>query len=462
MKHSQTHRQEQGVALIVALIILLILSTLTASLIFSSRTEIWSTSNYRLMMQSRYAAEAGAQNAINWLNNTYTVTSPGSFDTTKSPVQYNARPVILSAMTGVASNYPDAAVQTAFSTALLNKSLSGVANTTYASYATLMSMKPIGSGYQQIWQVTAQGSIAGVKAANVQLVETIEKNTSSLQNFAVYATSTACGALSFDGNITTDSWNSAAGNYASTKQTTGGNLGTNGSMKGDSGDNIQGSLTTPQNPTTGSCPGAALSGIPASAVKGGIVRGAVLSFPPPSMPAQPAGNASISNSYPDGTFTLSPGTYGNITLHKTTIHVSAGVYNMNSFSTTDAASIIFDSTPVVFNVWGTNPSGGSSAGYNFFKTGGPLSMSGSTVPSAFAINSVSLGTFSLNDAWALYSMINVPNANVAFTNSGDLYGALIANKVTPTSNTKFHYDTASATSGVVGNYHVTSFNWSRF
>jgi Tfp pilus assembly protein PilX len=461
-RHHHQRSREQGVALIVALVVLLILSTLTASLIFSSRTEVWSTSNYRLMMQARYAAESGAQNAINWINTTNPMPPVALLDLSKSPVQHNGRPVVLSAMSGVASNYPTGAVQTAFSNTLIDQAVGAGVNATSGSYATLMSMKPIGASYLQIWQVTAQGRIAGVKAASVQIVETIEKNTSALQNFAVYAVSPACNALSFDGNITTDSWNSGAGTYGATKQASGGNIGTNGSMHGDSGDNIQGSLTTPQNPTTGSCPGAALSGIGAGAIKGGIVRGAVLSFPPPSMPAQPLGNATTNNSYPDGTFTLSPGTYGNITLHKTTIHVSAGVYNMNSFSTTDAASIIFDSTPVVFNVWGTNPSGGSSVGYNFFKTGGPLAMSGSTVPSAFTINSLSQGTFSLNDAWALYSTINIPNSNVAFTNSGDLYGSLIAYTVTPTSNTKFHFDTASTTSGVVGNYHVTSFNWSRF
>lgn len=461
MKRNHPPRPEQGVALIVALVILLILSTLTASLIFSSRTEVWSTSNYRLMMQARYAAEAGAQNTINWINSTNPVPPPASLDLAKSPVQYNGRPVILSAMSGVASNYPTGAVQTAFSTALLNQAVGGGVNATSGSFATLMSMKPIGASYQQIWQVTAQGSIAGVKAANVQIIETIEKNTGSLNNFAVYATSTACNALSLDGNIITDSYNSSSGTYAATKQNSGGNVGTNGSMHGDSGDNIQGSLTTPQNPTTGSCPGAALSGIPASSVKGGIIRGSILTFPLPAMPAQPAGNASSATVTWTGNVTKAPGTYGNIKLDGATVHVSAGTYNFNCICMRgNPSTIIVDSGPVVFNIWGTNPSTGAANGQIIDV--GKLNVNAGGVPSSFAINTRSSGHITIGDLWSINAVINAPNSYVDLTNAGDLYGSLIAGTVTPTSSTKFHFDTASSGSGVVGNYHVTSFNWSRF
>jgi hypothetical protein len=57
---------------------------------------------------------------------------------------------------------------------------------------------------------------------------------------------------------------------------------------------------------------------------------------------------------------------------------------------------------------------------------------------------------------------DTPNLTTNIGNSGDLYGSVIISSIRPTSGVKFHYDTASASSGVVGNYHVTSFNWSRF
>ena len=63
---------ENGVALILALLVLLVLSTIGAALVFVTQTEIWSSANYRTMLQARYAAEAGAQSAVNWLTYTFT------------------------------------------------------------------------------------------------------------------------------------------------------------------------------------------------------------------------------------------------------------------------------------------------------------------------------------------------------------------------------------------------------
>src|SRR5216683_517375 len=52
-------RNQEGTALIFALIFLLILSVMAASLMFLAQSETWSSSNYRLMTQGRYGAEAG-------------------------------------------------------------------------------------------------------------------------------------------------------------------------------------------------------------------------------------------------------------------------------------------------------------------------------------------------------------------------------------------------------------------
>ncbi len=62
---------EAGVALIIALLTLLILSVLAASIIFVTQTETWATANNRSMVQARYAAEAGAEKTLNWLRYTY-------------------------------------------------------------------------------------------------------------------------------------------------------------------------------------------------------------------------------------------------------------------------------------------------------------------------------------------------------------------------------------------------------
>ena len=62
-----SRNRQSGVALLFALLTLLVLSTLAAAVIFATEAENWSSSNYQRMLQARYAAEAGAQNTLNWL-----------------------------------------------------------------------------------------------------------------------------------------------------------------------------------------------------------------------------------------------------------------------------------------------------------------------------------------------------------------------------------------------------------
>src|SRR5437762_816424 len=116
----QMDRNDKGVAIIIALLTILILSTLGAAIMFSTQAEIRTTYNYKRLTQARYAAEAGAQNTTNWLIYNYTnPTNYASFDITQTPVKYNMSDVVLSASSAM-PNYPDAAVQAAFNSALLN------------------------------------------------------------------------------------------------------------------------------------------------------------------------------------------------------------------------------------------------------------------------------------------------------------------------------------------------------
>src|SRR6476619_2448312 len=116
---AKNHNGEQGVALVFTLFLMAALSALAVSLMFLAQTETASTRNYRTMSQARYAGEAGVHKAINYLVNTYPVPTsiPSDFDPTKSPVERTGTPVVLSAITGLGSNYHDSAVVSAFNTA---------------------------------------------------------------------------------------------------------------------------------------------------------------------------------------------------------------------------------------------------------------------------------------------------------------------------------------------------------
>src|SRR5258706_10607751 len=111
--------RQTGIALILTLILLFVLSVMAVSLMFVSQTETWSSLNYRLMSQARDGAEAGINSAANYIVNTYT--QPGgvgdpttAYNTAVSPVQTplsatSGHDVILSA-SSQASTYPVSAV----------------------------------------------------------------------------------------------------------------------------------------------------------------------------------------------------------------------------------------------------------------------------------------------------------------------------------------------------------------
>src|SRR5262245_23037911 len=139
------NRNERGIAMIVVMLSLLVLSTLSASIIFMTQNEIWTAGNYKLLGQSRYAAEAGLQQSVDWLINSYPVPATfTSFDMTQTPAQFNSLPIVLSAMNGTTGNYPTTSVQNAFNAALNAQSVSGMGvSATSSIAATLHSMKTV-------------------------------------------------------------------------------------------------------------------------------------------------------------------------------------------------------------------------------------------------------------------------------------------------------------------------------
>ncbi len=62
---------EDGIALVLAMFMVLIVSLLGASLATVGRTETMSSLNYKTMSQARYAAESGLHSAANYLIHTY-------------------------------------------------------------------------------------------------------------------------------------------------------------------------------------------------------------------------------------------------------------------------------------------------------------------------------------------------------------------------------------------------------
>lgn len=535
MNTSRKWKDERGVSLLIALITLFIVSILATGVIFVTRTETATTANYTELAQARYAAEAGVQSTVNWLRNHYTApTNFAPFSTSTIPVNCasgctsNGSPVVLSAISGVSSNYPDSTVASAYNSALSNQVLPGLTNAYYSTSATLVAMTP-GSGISwlggnggvpQTWQITSQGTVAGIRTATVQVVATYEQTGTPLFNYAVATTYTGCKSIYFAGTDYTDSYNSSIGPYGGTNvQASGADIASNGNVTLASGANIKGTIYD-DSITTGACP----AGITSSGSYAGTsLLSTPLSYPLPwgcaTTPCYPTplppttaqavstGCASIPGCtskgstviYDNGSkttvnqFSLAPGNYGNLTIaNADVVYMSAGTYNVNSLIFSKDGQIVVTSGPVVLNVAGQGfasssnvVNAGGLAGWNMCSnglpgnvdqygqancpTGPPVSgtpTSGgpiSGIPSNFQI--VYAGAANIASTGSpVCSVIYAPNADVPITGAAvGYYGAIISSTFTEASKAPVHYDTALKNSMVqMGPFQLIQYSWSKF
>ncbi|MEO6223963.1 MAG: pilus assembly PilX N-terminal domain-containing protein, partial [Vicinamibacterales bacterium] len=215
-------RNDDGVAMVMALLFMLLLSAIGTAMLVLSRSETLSSVNYRMMSQARYGAESGLHKAAHYLMNSYTLpASSGSdplanFNSTVSPVTYSNQPVVLSAMPGVTANYPLSATQSAFAAAATGSLPVGDASVDYGTSATLLSMRvvtPYASVMPvtiQMWRLTSRGQIDGARDAQVEVSAVIERHVLPTFIYGLFATYAGCGALSFSsGNTVTDSYDSS-------------------------------------------------------------------------------------------------------------------------------------------------------------------------------------------------------------------------------------------------------------
>jgi Tfp pilus assembly protein PilX len=413
-------RSERGAALVFALLSILVLSILAVAIMSTSQAQIWTSLNYRLTAQGRYAAEAGVQSTMGWLANTYTPPSTAdlaSYTLTTNPVQYNGNPVVLSSVT-TATNYYDSvsAHYSGFAGAAAGQ-LPNESNVSYATTATLLRMAPVtgvsylagSGGVTQTWQINSVATISGIRSSTVQVVETFERTSQPVYQYGLEALGTGCGAITLAGGDYTDSYNSSAGTYASQTAGTQGSIATNGNVNlGNTGGNavVHGNIGS-SNPSTGACPAhgvtdagtgnyTALTSVPPMPVKLPWGCTATPCYPP-ATPALVTGTQDISTACAGGgisgcakgtpgcttgacttigihpygesavtanVYTLTPGSYGDLKIDNSdVVHVTAGTYNVNSLNFGTIAQnfngqIVVDSGPVIFNIVG-NCGGGT-------------------------------------------------------------------------------------------------------
>ena len=424
----------------------------------------------------------------------------------------NGQPVTLSAMDVADSNYPVDAVKTAFYNAARGSLTAGNASINYNAVATLISMQSFnayggGTAVVQTWEITGTGALTGTRNATTEVVAIIETPKVPASSYAAFATDNTCGALNFGGNVVIDSYDSSTMTAASgppSLDTNGGNVGTNGNLTISGHVSVMGNLYTPRT-GVGQCNDnavAALTETGSADVDGSIVQlpGNVSYRTPPEPSPAPPTNSPGNITSATGACALLGLTLGTncsesgmtITVdgHGTTlvlpnVELLSGVsmlltgnspsaqYNFNSISLAGGSQIIAlptaASQSVLVNVTGKNPDGSAiSAPIDFtgdstFATS-TASCAACTTYDASTMQIVygGTGTVNLTGNNTSAATIYAPNATVEFSGTADLYGSVLARRMSNQGNADIHYDRRLGHDFYVpGNPLASSFSWKK-
>ena len=480
---------EKGTAMLFAIILVLVLSVMAASMMFLSQSETWGSMNYRMMTQTRYGAEAGVHAAANFLLNTYVpptaiagynmiVPTPAACGNTPCVTDNAGNAIVMSSLSGVPSNYPDAVQLGLFKAATNSSMLAGTTTVNYTVSAQLLSIAkitPFGTTTPkmiQTWKLTGHGDIANVRNAEAEVSAILETQITPTFGYAAFGQGNGCNTLSFSGNGTTNSYDSGAlplvagvATPPSTFNTFGGNLGTNGNQT-NNGSNVtvNGSLSTPDI-GLGVCTAGNVTALTGnlSQITGGLIQlPAPVTFPPPTIP--PPGTTNINNTQTLGPCVLSPCSYGDISLSgNNNLTLQPGTYNINSVSLAGQAQITIAPDPVtglygpvILNVTGNN----QSTPINLVGQG----FSNPTLdPSLVQILYAGTGQINIAGNGASAAVVYAPNATASFAGNASFYGSVIANSLTDVGNGAIHYDLKLKKKlYTAGNPTLNSFTWSKF
>ena len=511
---------QKGAALLITLILVLVLSVMTAGMMFLAQSETWSSSNYRLMTQSRYGAEAGLHAAANYIINPSTgypgigTSDPlSAYGITSSPVTYGGSPVVLSSISGVTANYPVSSVKTNFASASTGSLTAGANTVQYTASAQLLSMKNIvqcGNAQQltaQLWRLTSHGDILGLRNAEVEVSALLESHIVPCYNYAAFATGTGCGAINWSGGGPIDSYDSstASGGTVST-QAYDGNVGSNGNANLAPHTSITGNFSSPETGVGACSSGDGISGATPSTIQNYVSDCQTsatscgttyevklpqsITFPPPAT-AYPS--TVVESTLPSSGGTLTPnntaqcpgagtGCYGDINNSITLMPTITGTYGspgppayscgpatyyINTLTLNGGKSLTVghcpdpSSTyqPIVVNITDVNNSGT------------PLDIGGGSIantslnPSFLQIQYAGTGNIKVHGGSSASACIYAPNAPVELDGANSSwYGAMITSTLTLNGNgASIHYDRRLAnTVATVGNWTMDTFTWSKY
>ncbi|MGD1157803.1 MAG: hypothetical protein ABSA41_18545 [Terriglobia bacterium] len=342
---------DRGVALILVMLSLLVLSVLTAAIIFTARAEIFASYNYKLDTQADYLAKAGIQQAVAWFRSSrYTIVSqsqaPTYYNVTSSGAPLNlytsnSSPVLcLSGCTSTtagsnqvhftgfgsgSSNYPISGAVTNFGNDLVNVRVTGDTGNsgTFSINAVLLSYQTVSTGTPpslqtspgETWLITSHATWTGGAGSSAAIATAEEQAVIQPVYVPTYANALYgyCSVtMNGSSGVCTDAYNSALGPYAGGSNATaahgcdsnsvnvikaGAGVGANGGVTLGSNVTVAGNVTIGTQPTAG-CTASGYNGN-ASSVLGQVVAGPHINPPPaPTFPGSGQGGVTFPGTAP--------------------------------------------------------------------------------------------------------------------------------------------------------------------
>ncbi|MDE3178932.1 MAG: hypothetical protein KGM47_04650 [Acidobacteriota bacterium] len=412
-------KSERGVALILVLLALLVLSVLAAAMVFSARSDTLASYNYKLDTQADYLAKAGIQQALDFFRshdyqpvlNAQAATyydvkqiNPlfNLYDSEGSPLNCisgcasgNSQVQLIGITGSGSSNYPGIdnssgiPVTTAFVNDLSGRRVSGDANNSgmFSVNAVLIDYRTVNAPFcvpswiappcpVETWLVTSRGVWTGGSGSSTRIAKAVE--TAIIQpvftptwNNALYGYCSV--SMAGSAGTCTDSFNSALGPYGGGSNATasgacdsasqnviaaGAGVGANGSVSLSSNVTVSGNVTIGTNPTP-SCPLPYGYSGSVSSVKGEVVNGPHVV--PPAVPTFPDLSAAPSFS---GSAVLPNGGNGQPCESGFTCSgTSSNPYLINTISLSGGGSTVTLTggpnflSPVYFDIYNLNESG---------------------------------------------------------------------------------------------------------
>ncbi len=365
-RKDEARSSDTGVALILVLLAMLIMSALAATIVYTARAETFASNNYKLETEADYIAKAGIQRAVNWFRSNhyqsvkqanaatyYCVTSTGApynlYTSNNSPV---TMPGLLGCATSTTSvqligygsgstQYPainntessPTPVTTAFNTDLVNVPITDANGNqigTFSVRAKLMNFQTVGVGFAppytmvpvETWSVTSLGTWTGgqnttlATAEEAALVQPVFVPTwgNALYGFCnvtmigsagtcTDAFNSAYGAFGGGSNATASGTCSAAAGSPNVINS-GANVGANGSVSLGSNVTVAGNVVVADTPPSGCTPCTATA--PYYCGSTTSVVGQVMTSAPKPAPPVPTFRANLATAAPN--YSLGTGT----------------------------------------------------------------------------------------------------------------------------------------------------------